>query len=111
MRRLALLALVLAGCGGGEEESPSAGAPIASGGLTVSEAKASDLEGPLMVRGYVIDGRLCENILESDPPQCGELSLRLEGDLSQVEDADPQEQVSVLGEVEGDALVLGATES
>lgn len=101
--------LALAACGGGEEEPPSAGAPIPSGGLTVSEAKASDLEGPLMVRGYVIEGRLCEAILESFPPQCGEPSLRLEGDLSQVEDSEPEEQVSVLGEVEDDAFVLSAT--
>lgn len=112
MRPLALISvvLVLAGCGGADEEPPSAGAPIPSGGLSVSEAKASDLEGPLMVRGYVIEGRLCEAILESDPPQCGEPSLRLQGDLSQIEDADPQEQVSVLGDVDGDAIILSATE-
>lgn len=105
-----LSVLALASCGGAEEAPPSAGAPIPSGGLSVSEAKASDLEGPLMVRGYVIEGRLCEAILESDPPQCGEPSLRLEGDVSQVEDADPQEQVSVLGDVDGDVITLSATE-
>lgn len=105
-----LSALALAGCGGGDEKkSPSAGAPIPSGGLSVSEAKASELEGPLMVRGYVIEGRLCEAILESYPPQCGEPSLRLEGDSSQIQNADPSEQVSVLGDVEGDVIILSAT--
>jgi hypothetical protein len=106
-----LSVLALAACGGAEEEPepPSAGAPIPSGGLSVSEAKASDLEGPLRVRGYVIEGRLCEAILESDPPQCGEPSLRLEGDLSQLEDAGPNDQVSVLGDVEGDVITLSAT--
>lgn len=105
-----LVVLVLGGCRGGtEEERPTAGAPIPSGGLSVSEAIASDLEGPLMVRGYVIDGRLCEAILESYPPQCSGLSLRLGGDLSQVEDAQPDEQVSVLGDIEGDVITLSAT--
>lgn len=61
-----LSVLALASCGGAEEAPPSAGAPIPSGGLSVSEAK--------------------------------------------VEDADPQEQVSVLGDVDGDVISLSATE-
>jgi hypothetical protein len=108
--RLALIPLVLAlaACGGanGEEQPPaSAGAPIPSGGLSVGEAIASDLDGPLMVRGYVIarggEFRLCEAILESFPPQCGEPSLRIEGpprnELQRLMDA--ERQVSLLGDV------------
>jgi hypothetical protein len=101
--------VALAGCGGADEPDdagPSAGAPIPGGGLTVSEAIASDLEGPLQVKGYVIDGRLCEAILESQPPQCGEPSLRIEGD---VPDVRADEQVSVIGDVEGDAIRISET--
>ena len=89
MRSLALLGLVLtlgvAACGGGSEQKPvpASGMPIAGGGLSVSEALASDLEGPLMVKGYVVvangETRLCEALAESPPPQCGGASLRVEG--------------------------------
>jgi hypothetical protein len=113
--------LALAGCGGGgggeaqtATRDPSAGVPIPGGGLTVSEAIASDLEGPLQVKGYVIGDRLCEAILESHPPQCGEPSLRIEGEV----DADfreeggvrwTDEQVSVLGEVEDGVIRISET--
>lgn len=117
MKRLALLPvlLALAACGGDDERraSPAAGAPIPGGGLSVSEAKASALGGPLMVKGYLIERggekRLCEAILESYPPQCGEPSLRIEGDLSQLEGAMRDELVSVLGEVDGEVIRLSAT--
>jgi hypothetical protein len=116
----ALLSVVaLAGCGGGGEtqtatRGPSAGVPIPGGGLTVSEAIASGFEGPLQVKGYVIGDRLCEAILESHPPQCGEPSLRIEGAV----DADfeeengmrwTDEQVSVLGEVEDGVIRISQT--
>jgi hypothetical protein len=103
---IVLAAVALAGCGSDTADdaatatsSASAGAPAPGGGLTVSEAIASDLEGPLLVRGYLLerDGelRLCEAILESQPPQCGEPSLRVEGDAPEPS----QRQVSVLGDV------------
>ena len=84
--------------------------PIPSGGLSVSEALANDLDGPLLVRGYVIvrddEYRLCESILESDPPQCGGRSLRIEGpprdELETL--TDEEEQVSLLGEVDDPAI-------
>ena len=121
MRRLALLAtlLALAACGGDgdEAEQPpaAAGVPIPSGGLSVSEALASDLDGPLMVRGYVIlrddEYRLCEAILESDPPQCGEPSLRIEGpqreDLQSL--ATNEAQVSLLGEIDDATIRVSET--
>jgi hypothetical protein len=109
----AVLALVLAGCGAGEDAAttaapPAAGAPIPGGGLSVEEAIDSDLDGPLMVRGYVIerDGemRLCDGILESYPPQCGEPSLRI--DANGVDVFPSEERASLLGEVDGGAIRL-----
>jgi hypothetical protein len=108
--------LALAACGSDERTSTpttaapsSAGTPAAGGGLTVSEAIASNLDGPLLVRGYLIerDGelRLCEAILESHPPQCGEPSLRVEGDAAAV----GEEQTSVLGEVRDGAITVAQT--
>lgn len=107
-----VLVVLLAGCGGSKESqqsTPSAGAPSPSGGLTVQEAIDSDLTGPLMVRGYLIERagelRLCSAILESYPPQCGEPSLRLRGD-----DLEPSErQTSLLGTVERDSFVVSKT--
>lgn len=118
-----LAALVLGGCGGSDDSSSSdatgtsasdstpvsQGAPIPGGGLSVQEAIDSDLDGPLMVRGYLIerDGelRLCEAILESSPPQCGDPSLRVEGPAP----AASEERVSLLGDVEGETITVSAT--
>ena len=104
MRRLALLAVVLAGCAGEDERPPAAGAPIPSGGLSIADAKASNLDGPLMVVGHLAerDGalRLCDGLRESYPPQCVDPSLRIDGDV----DGEIGERVSVLGEVDGDVL-------
>jgi len=113
--RAAILAavLVLAGCGGAESEPsqpvPSAGQPIPGGGLSVRDAIDSDLDGPLMVKGYLIERngelRLCEAILESSPPQCGEPSLRVEGPAPS-----PSEQpASLLGEVDGEKIIVSTT--
>jgi hypothetical protein len=88
-------------------------------GISVSEALASDLDGPLLVNGYlvVVDGevRLCELLAESYPPQCGGASLVVEGlDLSAysltreggVSWTDGH--VQVLGEVKDRRLVVSA---
>lgn len=111
-----VLALGLAGCGSGGDDqaapatsSPSLGAPIPGGGLSVQEAIDSDLEGPLLVKGHLLDRdgelRLCSAILESSPPQCGEPSLRVAGaGLSPSE-----EQVSLLGEVEAGTITVSET--
>jgi hypothetical protein len=62
-----------------------------------------------MVRGYLIerDGelRLCDAILESSPPQCGEPSLRVEGEPA----AASEQRVSLLGEVEGETITVSDT--
>jgi hypothetical protein len=114
-----VLTLALAGCGGAESDgdadapattaSPSLGAPIPGGGLSIEEAKASTLDGPLMVRGYLIerDGelRLCEAILESSPPQCGEPSLLVDGPAPDAS----EERVSLLGEVDDGTIVVSST--
>ena len=115
--RLALFlsVLALAACGGDgsadttTEPAPSAGAAVPGGGLSIQEAIDSDLDGPLLVRGYLIerDGelRLCDGILESSPPQCGEPSLRVEGAAP----AASEERVSLLGEVEDGAITVSET--
>lgn len=93
MRGVALaLVLVGASCGGGSEP------------LTVAEAR--DRGGPVEVEGYLIERngelRLCETILESFPPQCGEPSLRVDGtSLSPSE-----ERVTLLGEIEDGTLTI-----
>ena len=110
---LAVLTVAVAGCGGGGDAATttapaSAGAPVPGGGLSVQEAIDSDADGPLMVRGYVIerDGelRLCDAILESHPPQCGEPSLRIERNGEAVSPS--EERASLLGEVDGGSIRL-----
>lgn len=118
--------LALAGCGGGTDDvpgaqpdtvvepGPGAGAP-ADGGLSIADAKASDLEGPLMVGGYIVAEdqvvRLCDTLMESFPPQCGGESLLVEGlDLDAYETRSEggvrwtDAPVPVLGDVEGETL-------
>lgn len=110
-----VLALAAAGCGGGSP-SETAGAPSSSalpvpgGGLTVEEALASTLEEPLAVAGYLLeqDGelRLCTAILESYPPQCGQPSLLVRG---QVDRSQIGHKVTLVGEVAGGVLSVGET--
>ena len=109
MKRFALLAVVLVGCGGEGPQPPSAGAPIPSGGLSIAEAKASKLDGPLTVVGHLAERdralRLCDGLRESYPPQCVDPSLRIEGDV----DGEIGERVSLLGEIDGDVLRVSET--
>jgi hypothetical protein len=89
-------------------------------GLSVSEALASDLFGPLLVNGFIVirDGetRLCEVLLESFPPQCGGASLVVEGfDPSTVDGLNEESGViwsggpmQLLGTIDGDHLVVEA---
>jgi hypothetical protein len=57
----------------------SSGMPASGGGLSVSEALASDSNQPILVQGFFVDSgdgpRLCEALAESFPPQCGGASI------------------------------------
>ena len=51
--------------------------------ISIVEAFASNLEGPLLVNGHLHvqndQVRLCELLAESFPPQCGGMSLVVKG--------------------------------
>lgn len=72
------LLLTLAGCGSGDDGSP---AVDPGGPMTVEQLQARSADAPVEVKGLLyFDGseaRLCEAILESYPPQCGEPSVQL----------------------------------
>ena len=131
---VAVLSLALAACGGEADDAAapattataagtSPTGPTSAGigpGLTVPEARTTDAEGPLLVRGaLLVEGgtaRLCERLAESSPPQCGGDMLVVEGlDVSTIEALQSTgavqwaEQVKLLGDVDGDRLVVSAT--
>ncbi len=95
MKILVLAAVLLAAaCGGSEDDGP----------VSVGRAIDRGSDEPQLVSGYVIERngvpRLCEAILESFPPQCGEPSLRLVGAVT----AGPEERVTLLGTVDGESF-------
>jgi hypothetical protein len=101
---LAALALALAGCGsdssgGGSDAGSDAG--TAGIGMSVQEAVLVELDAPTLVAGYLVeDGgtlKLCESLAESEPPQCGEPSLVVEGGT--LDDQARNELVDVRGTV------------
>ncbi len=67
----------------GSTATPSAGAAIPSGGLSVQEALDSPLRRPLMVRGHLFvtpnGAALCSRIVLADGPSCGSPSLPVIG--------------------------------
>jgi len=112
---VAALALVGAGCSSDEggaphDSAPAAGAAIPGGGLTIEEALETTAEGPLVVAGYLIEEggelRLCSAILESYPPQCGEPSLEVRGEVDRDQIG---ERVSLVGDVDGHVLTVSET--
>jgi hypothetical protein len=112
---LAATSVTAAACGGSStgstsDDAPAAGAAIPGGGLTIEEALTTTAAGPLVVAGYLVerDGepRLCSAILESDPPQCGEPSLEVVGEI---DDAELGQRVSLVGDVEDGVLTISAT--
>lgn len=129
----AALTLGLAACGGVEPtdgvtagadatgpQGSVQGAPAPGGGLTVSQARDSDLDGPLTVTGFLIDdGRavlLCEVAMESYPPQCAGASLDVEGiTVADLEGARREgdvawvDQASLTGEVTDGTLQVSET--
>lgn len=129
---VAALAMMATACGQGTEEpaaAPTAEETLppaddgagAAGGTTmrvhsVSEAMAETAEGSLHVVGLLIDDgsgwRLCEAVLESYPPQCGDPSLAVEGldptglPLEEEGEVRWQTEATVVGEVDGDTLTV-----
>lgn len=108
--------LVLAGCGGEDSSptsasttSPSSGAVLPGGGLSVAEAIASDADPPLAVTGWLVrtgEGpRICSSYAPNADEPCGKPSLALEGEVTQ----GTGEKVSVLGSVDGDVFVVSST--
>ena len=91
--------LLAAACGGGSEDDRPVG---------VGDAIYRGSDEPQLVSGYVLDRngvtRLCDAILESFPPQCGEPSLRLVGAVA----AGPEERVTLLGTVDGETFRVSA---
>lgn len=80
---LAVMTVVVAGCGGDDDEA----APV--GPITVEQLVARSSDTPIQVEGFLLAQgavvRLCAAILESYPPQCGEPSVELVGlDLDEV---------------------------
>jgi len=122
---LLAIAFIITACAGGSEGEPGAGGPgsgVGTGmgpGISVGEALASRLEGPLLVRGWLwrADGsdlRLCAALTDSTPPQCTKPWLTVKGlDLSSVEGLRREggvtwspEPVLVLGDVKGGVLTV-----
>ncbi len=122
--------LIAAACGADDDvtgiDGPVSGdspASSASGpGISIEEAIASPLDGPLLVNGTLVvlggEARLCTALLESFPPQCGGPSLIIAGDFS-IDDIDTLQtegqvswsnsQIQLLGTVEDGTLTLSGT--
>jgi hypothetical protein len=126
---LPLAVFALAACGGDKEVEPQpqpAQPPATAGigmgpGISIEEAIASDLEGPLLVNGNLLaesgEIRFCDALAESFPPQCAGPQLLVEGlKLDEVdglvregEVAWTDRPIQLLGDVEGDTLVVSTT--
>lgn len=108
MKLLALIGLValtlgLAACGGSGGSDGGGGAAPVDEGMTVEEAILVDLFGPVLVSGILVETggvlKICDSVMESQPPQCSEPSLTVTG--SQLPDLPRGEPVAVRGTVEG----------
>ena len=107
---------VLTGCGGesappadASSTSPSSGAVLPGGGLSVAEAIATEADPPLAVTGWLVrtdsGPRLCSGYAPAAAEPCGEPSLALEGDVT----GQTGEKVGLLGSVDGDVFVVSST--
>ncbi len=110
---LAAFALVVSGCGsdssgGGADAGTPAGS--AGNGMTVQEALLVGLDAPTLVTGYLIeDGdtlKLCETVMESEPPQCGEPFLTVKGGT--LDDVPRAELADVRGLVKDGSIDVSA---
>ncbi len=108
-------ALALAGCGGSGDEAepaggaPAAGAAIPGGGLAIAEAIASTADGPLLVKGFLVEVdnelRLCTT---AGADGCGEPSLLVSG-KGEIVNTSTTAQTSLLGEVADGVLTVDPT--
>lgn len=119
MKLLALIALVafalgVSACGSDSTGGGDAGGASGSAGdgMSVQEAVLVELDAATLVSGYLIerDGelRLCESLMESSPPQCGEPSLIVEGGT--LDDQPRGELVDVRGIVTPTTINTNITE-
>jgi len=103
------------------QEPTTAGSLSAMGpGLSISEARASALGGPLLVNGFLVATpsvvQLCESLRESQPPACGGQSLAVQGlelgTLAGLQSLNgvtwSAAPIQLLGQVEGQTLVVDA---
>ena len=113
MKLLALIGVValslgLAACGGGGGDDSGASGNAVDEGITVEEAILVDLFGPVLVSAILVetDGelKLCDSVMESQPPQCSEPNLTIKG--STLPDLPRGETVAVRGTVEGNEFLV-----
>ena len=90
-------------------------------GISISEAFATDITGPLLINGnlHVQNGqaRLCEVLAESFPPQCAGKFLVVKGlDLTKIDGLTSEgsvtwsaQAVQFLGTVDGEVLTISET--
>ena len=110
-----VVSFALTACGGDDASSgdaptsPSSGAVLPGGGLSVAEALATDAEPPLAVSGWLVrteaGARICSSYAPNADEPCGEPSLALEGDVA----GETGEQVSLLGSVDGGRFAVSST--
>lgn len=110
------IALALLSCGQDPDETVDGSDP--TGPIGVEQAVAQTPEGPVTVRGFVIEAagevRMCAVVLESYPPQCGDPSFHVEGlEVATMEGATTEgnvswvDQAEVTGEFDGETLIVG----
>lgn len=121
---LGIAALVLGACGSADDATPAPSdyQEVRPGQVApLEDGTAVRVTGTLFVTPESV--RLCESVLESYPPQCGEPSVELTGltgddvvGLSRPTEPDPANvvwsdfPVSVFGTVEGDTVVVVAVD-
>ncbi len=116
-----IASLVAAACGDDDGDLVSDPVSGVCPGISISEALATDITGPLLINGllHVQNGqaRLCETLAESFPPQCAGRFLVVKGlDLATIDGLTSEgsvtwsdQAVQVLGTLDGEVLTVSAT--